>query len=78
MSQVLITPTHVAYDACPTGYTVRVLSANATVAEYSTGNSRQMEGCRSLRIGVRWPNGYITWPCLRGIDTASPNDWQIL
>lgn len=39
MPQVLINPTHVAYDACPTGYTVRVVSANATVAEYNAGNS---------------------------------------
>lgn len=38
----------------------------------------RMESCRSERIGVRWPDGKITWPCMRGMDTSSPTDWQIL
>lgn len=39
----------------------------------TTGTARQcqLEGCRGLRIGVRWPDGHITWPCSKGLeDTA--------
>lgn len=35
----------------------------------TTGGTRQckLEGCSGCRIGVRWPNGEITWPCSKGL-----------
>jgi hypothetical protein len=34
-----------------------------------TGTVRRcpLEGCGGIRIGVRWPDGKITWPCSVGI-----------
>jgi hypothetical protein len=36
----------------------------------ATGGTRQcqLEGCGSIRVGVRWPDGKLTWPCFRGMD----------
>jgi hypothetical protein len=36
----------------------------------STGTFRTcpLEGCRGLRVGVRWSNGRLTWPCIRGME----------
>ena len=35
----------------------------------TTGSNRfcRLEGCPGTRIGVRWPDGKITWPCSKGI-----------
>lgn len=38
----------------------------------------RLDGCPSIRVGVRWPDGALTWPCMRGMDTSSTTDWQIL
>ena len=27
----------------------------------------RMEGCRGMRIGVRWNDGTITFPCTKGL-----------
>lgn len=40
--------------------------------------SCRLEGCSSVRVGVRWSDGKITWPCMRGMDTSNTADWQIL
>ena len=34
-----------------------------------TGGTRdcQLAGCRGIRLGVRWPDGTLTWPCSKGI-----------
>ncbi len=36
----------------------------------STGTFRPctLEGCIGLRVGVRWSNGRLTWPCIRGME----------
>jgi hypothetical protein len=26
-----------------------------------------LEGCGAWRVGVRWPDGHITWPCIKGM-----------
>jgi hypothetical protein len=35
----------------------------------ATGTTRrcQLEGCCGTRLGVRWPDGKITWPCTKGL-----------
>lgn len=35
----------------------------------TTGSTRQcrLEGCPGTRIGVRWSDGRITWPCSNGL-----------
>jgi hypothetical protein len=42
--------THVAYDACAQGYTVRVLAGNDTIDEYNGGNS-PFDSTDSLPVG---------------------------
>lgn len=32
----------------------------------------QLEGCRGLRLPVRWPDGRMTFPCTKGM-TAQPD-----
>jgi len=45
-----------------------------------TGSVRrcQMAGCNGVRIMVRWPNGKVTWPCSRGLQTRRDGAWQIM
>lgn len=39
----------------------------------------QLEGCLSHRIGVRWKDGKITWPCAKGMEMGSlPDRWRIV
>lgn len=39
----------------------------------STGSHRRclQDGCRGVRIAVRWPDGRTTWPCSKGIYPTS-------
>ena len=48
----------------------KVYSRGRTMVGQTTGSVRScaMEGCRGRRIGVRWPNGKVTFPCTRGMD----------
>ncbi len=43
-----------------------------------TGATRRctLEGCVGQRLGVRWPDGKITWPCTKGMEFKN-NAWQI-
>lgn len=54
---------------------------NSQQSEFGTptGGIRrcQMEGCLGQRIGVRWPDGSITWPCAKGISNLSENEMKI-
>jgi hypothetical protein len=46
-----------------------------------TGGERrcQLEGCGSVRLGVRWPDGKLTWPCMRGMNfDTTTNTWELL
>lgn len=47
-----------------------VLSRDSTQTGIPTGKTRscQLDGCRGVRIGVRWPDDSITWPCQNGIE----------
>ena len=35
----------------------------------TTGGTRTctIEGCRGVRVGVRWGDGKLTWPCTEGM-----------
>ena len=47
----------------------------------TTGSTRTctLEGCRGIRIGVRWPNRKCpTWPCSKGMDINSKGEWVIV
>jgi hypothetical protein len=37
---------------------------------FTTGGVRrcQLDGCPGIRVGVRWPDGRMTWPCTEGMD----------
>lgn len=51
-----------------------------TVAGVLTGGKHQcqLEGCRGLRLAVRWPNGKHTFPCTKGMEIREDGQWQIL
>lgn len=36
-----------------------------------------LEGCGGLRIGTRWKDGKLTWPCTRGMKETEPTVWRI-
>ena len=44
-----------------------------------TGGTRRctLEGCRGERLGVRWPDGRITWPCSEGLFIREDGQYQI-
>jgi len=58
----------------------KVLSKTRKETGIATGGSRRctLEGCNGLRIGVRWADGRITWPCSRGMIQISNGRWKII
>lgn len=62
-------------------YSNTVLSRDRKLRGVLTGGSRrcQLEGCTGRKLGVRWPDGKITWPCTKGMQPAAyPNSYIIL
>lgn len=45
----------------------------------TTGGVRScgLEGCSGVRVGVRWEDGSITWPCSEGLHRV-PEGWAIV
>ena len=37
----------------------------------------RMEGCGGMKLGVRWPEGKLTYPCNRGMDFVK-GSWRIM
>jgi len=37
-----------------------------------------LEGCRGLRLAVRWPDGHMTFPCSKGMRVRADGDYEIL
>jgi hypothetical protein len=58
----------------------KVVSRDSTESGVPTGGTRlcQLESCGGLRIGVRWSNGKLTWPCTKGMDTEDAQVWRIV
>jgi hypothetical protein len=56
----------------------KVLSRDKKHIGFTTGAVRHcaLEGCRGLRIVVKWQDGKITYPCSAGMDRKD-NVWQI-
>ena len=57
-----------------------VVSRDDTTTGRLTGGNRhcQLEGCGGLRLGTRWPDGKLTWPCLKGMTwSADRGAWRI-
>jgi hypothetical protein len=52
------------------GKGLSVISRDGKHIGKTTGGERQcaMEGCRGIRIGVRWDDGQLTYPCTKGMD----------
>lgn len=46
-----------------------VVSRDRAMTGKATGGTRhcRLEGCTGRRIGVRWPDKHITWPCSKGM-----------
>jgi len=46
-----------------------LFSRDRKLKGHTTGGFRlcRLEGCGGLRIGVRWPDKKITWPCSKGL-----------
>lgn len=44
-----------------------------------TGGHRvcPLEGCHGARLGVRWPDGRLTWPCTKGMSQCADGHWEI-
>jgi len=47
----------------------KVRSRDGKQSGVCTGSSRpcRLEGCTGLRIGVRWGDGKVTYPCTKGM-----------
>jgi len=56
-----------------------VLSRDMKLTGTCTGGTRRcpLDGCTGLRVGVRWPDGKLTWPCTKGMRKLSPEKWKI-
>ena len=37
-----------------------------------------LSGCGAQCLGVRWPDGKLTWPCLKGMKQTGKDMMQIL
>lgn len=57
----------------------KVLSREGDEIGTTTGGTRRctMEGCQGVRIGVRWPDGKLTWPCSKGMTEVTEEEWRI-
>lgn len=57
-----------------------VRSRDGKEAGKLTGSTRrcQMESCTGLRLGVRWEDGKLSWPCTRGMTfNDQTQEWKI-
>jgi len=55
-----------------------VWNANGTAKGRLTGGQRGcFDGCSGPKLGVRWPDGRMTWPCVKAMFVRKDGDWQI-
>lgn len=57
-----------------------VISRDRTEIGYTTGARRRctMAGCTGIRIGVRWNDGKITFPCSKGMSHDGKRTYKLL
>ena len=69
------------YDDLPRGTKVysRKIKGKKQVVGTTTGmfHPCQLEGCRGLRVTVRWPSGHITHPCSHGLNRRKDGCFEI-
>jgi hypothetical protein len=59
---------------------VKVYFRGRALSGVTTGVTRtcQLEGCGARRLGVRWPDGKITYPCTKGMTwNEEERAWEI-
>ena len=55
-----------------------VLSSDGLTLGEAVGTRHcQLSGCSSMCVGVRWPDGKITWPCLKGMKSCGGNSYTL-
>jgi hypothetical protein len=59
------------------GKTILTRDASMEGKVISATRRCSMEGCLGIRLGVRWPNGRLTYPCSRGITNSPDGKLQI-
>jgi hypothetical protein len=71
-----------AEDEFPAG--TDVYTRDGKIRGKATGGLRHcaLESCGGIRVGVRWPDGKLTWPCMKGMIFDSNNksrrpNWRI-
>jgi hypothetical protein len=59
---------------------MKVYSSNGKMSGKVTGSERhcQLEGCRGTRMGVRWSDGKLTYPCTKGMKVRKDGNYQII
>jgi hypothetical protein len=59
---------------------IKVYSRDRKEFGMPTGSSTvcKLEGCRGRRIGVRWRDGKITFPCTHGMKIYKNGNMRIL
>ena len=57
----------------------KVYSQSGDVCGVASGSVKQcsLDGCRGVRVHVRWPGGTFSWPCSKGMEQRG-DGWQIL
>lgn len=50
----------------------KVVSRDGKIKGKTTGscNHCRLEGCNGLRLGVRWSDGKLTFPCTKGMEVT--------
>jgi len=58
----------------------KVYARNGRTVGLMTGGTRQctMESCRGERLGIRWKDGTLTWPCSAGMKYRKDSNLQIV
>jgi hypothetical protein len=58
----------------------RIYARDGKTVGYFTGGTRPctMEGCHGERLGVRWKDGTLTFPCSRGTKSRRDSVLQIV
>ena len=60
---------------------VPVISRDKKYGGKTTGGTRvcPLEGCKGTRVGVRWSDGKLTYPCTAGMEiTPNGKAWKII
>lgn len=56
-----------------------VLSRDEKLAGVTSGSTHycRMEGCTGRRVTVKWPDGKVTHPCSKGLDSLPDGSLKI-